>query len=75
MQVLRKFSTHLENFWPHFAWVRIPPPPTKSLPYSALSYYGCPQFPGVPLKIAGAKPLQFSHNSKLMDAPSFQEFP
>ena len=37
--------------------------------------YGCPQFPGVPLKIAGAKPLQFSHNSKLVVAPSFQEFP
>ena len=34
-----------------------------------------PQFPRVPLKIAGAKPLQFSHNNKLMDAPSFQEFP
>ena len=36
--------------------------------------YGCPQFPGVPLKIAGAKPLQFSHNKKLMDVPNFQEF-
>ena len=33
-----------------------------------------PQLPRVPLKIAGAKPLQFSHNKKLMDVPNFQEF-
>ena len=30
--------------------------------FSNNSNYGCPQFPRVPLKIAGAKPLQFSHN-------------
>ena len=33
-----------------------------------------PQFPRVPLKIAGAKPLQFSHNKQLVDVPNFQEF-
>ena len=37
-------------------------------------YSSTDKFPRVPLKIAGAKPLQFSHNNKLMDAPSFQEF-
>ena len=34
-------------------------------------YSSTDKFPRVPLKIAGAKkPLQFSHNKKLMDAPS-----
>ena len=41
---------------------------------SILKSLQIPQSPGVPLKIAGAKPLQFSHSKQLMDAPSFQEF-